>query len=485
MLTSIVSRPGTKYPSREDYFSPSTRFPEYQYEHLSRQHNKVYEMVREVFSQAGLDSERFGTRHWNPLGCFIAPGSSVFVLCNFVYHRRFNETIESFPAKCTHGSVLRAILDYLLIAVGEGGRVQFGNAPVQSCKWEQVLSETGAESVLKFYAGQGRSVEARDLRLFVTERDELGRTLKTETRDEAQHAVEVDLKTDSLLSMVSGAEKHAPHFRITEYDARRTESYHFEGSHRYVINRALLEADVVLSLPKLKTHEKVGVTCGLKGFVGAIGHKDCLAHHRFGSPKVGGDEYPDGTNLRLLISRFHERAYSEETGRPLQNTFKVVDRSLQRLMRRGGVIPPGGWHGNDTAWRMALDIARILHYADARGKMQPGVQRKHLTFIDGIIGGEGDGPLAPTPVNSGALIFSDNAAMGDWAACRLMGFQPALIPLVSEAFAPDIYPLGETAPEAQMIIENGRGLMASEIKPVLRRQFAPPRGWRDYLKNGA
>jgi uncharacterized protein (DUF362 family) len=485
MLTSIVSHPGVEYPAPEENYSPSTRYPEYQYEHLASKPNRVYEMVREVFAQAGLDSERFGTRQWNPLGRFVAQGSSVFVLCNFVYHQRFNETIEGFWAKCTHGSVLRAVLDYLLIAVGAGGRIAFGNAPVQSCNWERVLAASGADAVLKFYADQGRSVEARDLRLFIAERDGLGRTLKTEMRDGVQNAIELDLKTESVLSAFGSDDECVPHFRNTDYDARRTESYHSADSHRYILHRAALEADVIFSLPKLKTHEKVGVTCGLKGFVGAIGHKDCLAHHRFGSPKLGGDEYPDSTALRLMVSRFNERAYSDDLSPSLQNTFRVLDRNLQRLMRRGGFISNGGWHGNDTAWRMSLDIARILHYADLSGRMQNSVQRKHLSFIDGIIGGEGDGPLAPTPVKSGTFIFSDNVAMGDWAACRLMGFQPNLIPLIREAFAPAKYSLCETEPDAQIIYNNGEQMAVSEIRPVLNRSFAAPHGWRDYLKNGA
>ena len=56
------------------------------------------------------------------------------------------KALRDFYAKCTHGSVLRAILDYVLLALEEG-TVRFGNAPVQSCNWERVLEETGAEGL--------------------------------------------------------------------------------------------------------------------------------------------------------------------------------------------------------------------------------------------------------------------------------------------------------------------------------------------------
>ena len=482
MRVSIVSHPGVKYPEEDEYYSPSIRYPEYRYDHIATKPNGVYDMVRECFAQTGLDARRFGTAKWNPLGDLIAPGSPVFVLCNFVYHRRLNETVPAFWAKCTHASVLRAVLDYVILAAGPAGKVAFGNAPLQSCNWNKVLNATGASTVLHFYAQRGVTVQARDLRLFVAERDILGRTMGTLVRDEAQEAVEIDLRTDSLLSELNCGGINAPRFRVLDYDPQRTEAHHLAGSHRYVINRAILDADVVVSLPKLKTHEKVGITCGLKGFVGAVGHKDCLAHHRLGSPAVGGDEYPDSSNLRYWISRFHDWLQSRGPHRPFQGPFQILDRSLRRVLKRIGAVPSGGWYGNNTAWRMALDVARIVRYADSSGDMRDTVQRVHLSFIDGIIGGEGDGPLSPKPVNSGTLVFSDDVAVGDRIACLLMGFDPAAIPIIREAFRPMKYPVCESVATRYTVCSNGRHMTEGDVCPVLSRRFLPPRGWHSYLE---
>ena len=162
------------YPSGEAGFSPDRRYPEYAFETLSPDPNPVYESVRDLFVQLGLDRERLDTPEWNPLGAYIDPGQSVFVLCNFVYHRRPQDSESAFQAKCTHGSVLRALADFALIAAGHGARIRFGNSPLQSCDWSRVLADSGADRVERFYADNGVDVAATDLRLFVTERSFLG-----------------------------------------------------------------------------------------------------------------------------------------------------------------------------------------------------------------------------------------------------------------------------------------------------------------------
>src|SRR5262245_26068582 len=177
VLGSIVRSTGVGYPEADDAFSPSERYPEYPFEPVARRENRVYALFRRSLEQAGLDAARQGSRAWNPLGDFVARGARVFVLCNFVYHRRIQESQRAFAAKCIHGSVLRALCDYLLIATGPSGAVVFGNAPLQSTDWQRVLSETHAATVLDFYRKQHQPIAARDLRLFVVRRSGLGRVI--------------------------------------------------------------------------------------------------------------------------------------------------------------------------------------------------------------------------------------------------------------------------------------------------------------------
>jgi uncharacterized protein (DUF362 family) len=481
---SIVHAGGLRYPTSSAGFAPAERFPEYRGEAIASGPNPVYASVRRLFEQLGLDRERLGTAAWNPLGRYIPPGSSVFVLCNFVYHRRPQDSLREFHAKCVHGSVLRALLDYVAIAVGDGVTVRFGNAPLQSCSFEQVLRDAEVDRVVAELTRRGRRVEATDLRLYVTDRSLLGRVRSVERRDESR-GVEIDLGAESLLAGLPASGAGPPRFRVADYDPTRIEGFHAGGAHRYVINRALLDADVVISLPKLKTHEKVGITCALKGFVGAVGHKDCLAHHRFGSPRVGGDEYPDSQGWLRAASTLHDWVYRRPADAPLQGLVQIGERTLRRVFRRARLTTGGAWHGNDTCWRMAVDLARILHYADARGVMQRTRQRRHLVLLDGVVAGEGDGPLAPAPVDAGTLLFADDVLLADRLACRLMGWDERQIPLVRDAGQAMRWPLAEPGAGAPSLVVNGRPASEAEVPAVLGRPFLPPHGWVARLRSAA
>jgi uncharacterized protein (DUF362 family) len=480
MLGSSVFGQEIVYPDSSISFSPDERYPEYAFDDVAERPNRVYEAMRRVLAQSGLDSEHYGTSAWNPLGSFLSPGQRVFILCNFVCHRRFQETERAFFAKCIHGSALRALCDYVWLAVGPSGSIQFGNAPLQACHWDRVISETGASKVVDFYQKEGLPISAKDLRLWVAHSDLMGRVVATEERG-SDDAVEIDLGDASYLDEIAVGEHGPARFRISDYKPERIEGFHAARRHRYVIHRDVLEADAVVSLSKLKTHEKVGITCGLKGLVGMVGHKDCLAHHRFGGPDRGGDEYPPSQRILHPVSRFQDFVQARDTGAPFQGALQVVDRTARRIIRRLGGRMAGAWYGNDTCWRMALDLARIAHYADADGVMQSTPQRRHLSFIDGVVAGENDGPLAPTPVSGGALSFSDDVVWGDHLASRLMGFDPRAIPLLREALRSGRYPLVAEPGSPPEVVLNGRSVPLETVQPLPSGPFQPPSGWRGHL----
>ncbi len=215
-----------------------------------------------------------------------------------------------------------------------------------------MLRDAEADRVADFYRARGLDVRPVDLRLYVTDRSQLGRVRRIERRDESA-AVEIDLAEHSLLAELAAHGGGRQRFRVADYNPERIESFHAGSSHRYVLHRAMLEADVVISLPKLKTHEKVGITCALKGFVGAVAHKDCLAHHRFGSPRDGGDEYPDSLELaaprvepaRLGSSTPAERRAPGAAAGRRTNAATALPARATHDGRRGGTAttPAGAW----------------------------------------------------------------------------------------------------------------------------------------------
>jgi uncharacterized protein (DUF362 family) len=432
-----------------------------------------------VLCQAGLDRERFGTPQWNPLGRWIGNGDRVFVLCNFVQHRRATETSTGFEAKCTHGSMVRAVVDYLLLATGSSGRVEFGNAPLQSASWPALMRGTKAETVERFYRRQAAPVTSHDLRAMVRYRTTLGR--RGEPEGSSEETVAFDLGEDSLLE--SARPGDPARFRVADYDHRLIEGFHAPGRHVYVINRRLLEADAIVSLPKLKTHGKVGITCALKGCVGAVADKSCLAHHRFGAPREGGDEFPrDYAGVLTAVSRFHDYVHARPRGRS-QGVLHIVDRSLRRAAGRLEPRIDGAWHGNNTAWRKALDVARILIFGKPDGTLASTPQRRQLVFVDGIVGGEGEGPLMPEPVRAGIVLFSDDLVGADAACARLIGFDADAIPLVREGWRHLGSTSGERDAAALKVIVNGSPATFNQLGHVLSRSFKAPIGWRGVIES--
>jgi uncharacterized protein (DUF362 family) len=127
---------------------------------------------------------------------------------------------------------------------------------------------------------------------------------------------------------------------------------------------------------------------------------------------------------------------------------------------------------------MALDLTIIVHFASREGVLSDKQERVQLSIIDGIIAGEGEGPLSPRPVKSGVLIFSDNVVAGDYLACRLMGFAPERIPLLRAALEnPALAGSGN-----ELCVADGQVRQMAELRPVLGRTFVAPSGWKETLQ---
>lgn len=124
------------------------------------------------------------------------------------------------------------------------------------------------------------------------------------------------------------------------------------GLEALYLSRTVAEAEVLISLPKLKTHHWAGATLSLKNLFGTL---------------------------------------------------------------------PGicyGWPKNELHWRgipnSIVDIALT--------------RTPHLAIVDGVVGMEGDGPLAGTARHVGALVMGHDLLAVDATCCRLMGLPPERLP---------------------------------------------------------
>jgi hypothetical protein len=147
------------------------------------------------------------------------------------------------------------------------------------------------------------------------------------------------------------------------------------------------------------------------------------------------------------------------------------------------VIRSGNWHGNDTCWRMVLDLNKCLFGFGGDGLVLA-APRRYLAVVDGIVGGEGNGPMAPDPVASGAILAGTHPLAVDCAAAALMGFDWTRIPLLREAFhlrPPSFVPF--TADQIVAVSAHGPWNGPLErMQDTLR--FRPHLGWVGAIERG-
>ncbi len=482
MLSSdaiLIRRPGVQYPDVPP-FHPSRRYPESLIEDLSAA-NEVYDMVRQCLVDAGLDAGRAGIAEWNPLGDLIRPGQTVLIKPNLVlnHHPRGGD----IQCLITHGSVVRAVLDYVLIALKGSGRIVVGDAPLQATDFSEAVRMTGILPAIEFLRSKTPvPIALVDFRQVHGLRDENGHIREwKEVPGDPAGSVTFDLGADSMLQPI--AEDYQK-FRVAKYPAKETRQYHNEQSHKYVIAGSVLDADVIISIPKLKTHCKAGVTLGLKNFVGTVCRKQCLAHHRALGTADGGDEYP-GASLLKRIAVILEDWIDGNSSKIARLALDFLQRIDWRLMKIFNVNPykDGGWHGNDTVWRMVLDLVRIALYGRRDGSLADTPQRKILTLLDGIVAGENEGPLEATPVPAGALVLGTNPLAVDILTASWMGYDWKKISLLRNAGSITRWQIAESKTDELRLAASGKRYSIEDIqKADWRMDFKPPEGWRGHVE---
>lgn len=480
-----------EYPGAAPYH-PSEPYPEYPFgaDALGPE-NPIYRAVRQMLRVLDFDVARYGSPAWNPLGGMVSPGNTVILKPNFVIseHPLGQPGID---AAVVHGSVLRPLIDYVYIALEGRGRIIVADSPIKEVDFERILQLTGIAGVKDFYEGAGSTgVETLDFRDILVERSGAG--FMIEARQLAGDPKGYTLFDLGLQSMFQGPDLNWERLRSTAvYYENVMEAFHGGGRHVYSLPNTLLEADVVISVAKLKTHRKGGITVSLKNAVGITNEKRGLPHHRMGSPATGGDTVPDGVRLDArLEDAFRDLMLSHPSGRiglrllgaPLRiAASRVVKPLFRRLAPAQPAFVEGDWYGNDTVWRMALDINRALLYAGRDGSLHDAPQRRYLCLVDGVIAGEGEGPLFPTPKPCGVLLMGLHPVTVDLAASRLMGFDWRKVPMLREAVARD-WPLRPALPPEEIAVAgNVPGWVGPLAGTPPRFSFEPSAGWAGHIE---
>jgi uncharacterized protein (DUF362 family) len=476
-------------------FHPSKRYPEYRFEELaSSDIVDGYALVRDSLFQLGLDRDNFGTPEWNPLGDVISPGDKVTLKPNWVLdkHPRGHDIFSVI----THPSIIRAVLDYVLIALGGEGSVTVCDAPQGDCDFDRLRELSYLDDLREFYLYQRgvvpEFVDLRTIRYQVDKDGYLMNDARRELAGDPEGYCEVNLGEESLLYDL----KNLHNLYGADYDRDFTSEHHCGDRHEYLVSRTILSSDVVISIPKMKTHKKTGVTLNLKNLVGINGDKNYLAHFRMGSSNTGGDEYPSGMERKKkLVLRSQRMMIDKLLVKPSRlsvGVFNLISNTYHGLRRITGIdsmpdIRNGDWYGNDTAWRMVVDLNRILFYADRDGIMRSEPQRRYFSVIDGLKAGEGAGPLDPDPIHAGLVLTGFSPTPVDLVGTALMGFDYTKLRLYDHLVGIQqnnlSHPCTVPAPHLIAIAFDNRDYEFDSIPTELPSlDFRPHPGWAGHIE---
>lgn len=482
--TFVYQAPNHIYPSYPP-FHPYECYPEYEFKDIASEENIVYEAVRGCLQLANLDIEHYGTLRWNPFKNLIFPGETVLLKPNLVKERHPRDP-NGWQYVLTHGSVIRAVADYVWKALEGRGKIIVADAPQTDSSFAQIVKLLGLDAIRDFYLQKGLDFELIDLRREEWVNQEGVIVDRRQLAGDPNGNIAYDLGTHSEFAGHKGEGRYYG----ADYDVDEVNRHHSGGKHEYLISGTAIKCDVFFNLPKLKTHKKVGITVNLKNLVGINGDKNWLPHHTEGDPAQHGDEHPEPDFLHRI-----ER-HIVPIFRTASRNFPGLGAWLHRKARKTGgaifgdteeVIRSGNWWGNDTTWRMCLDLNKILLYGNTDSTLRadhPQNRKRYFSLVDGIIAGEGKGPMNPDPVNAGVLLFGFNPATVDAACAYLMGFDPEKIPLVQGAFRSNHYAIAEWDWRDVQVISNHpewNGLLPT-IATESTFHFTPHFGWIGHIE---
>jgi uncharacterized protein (DUF362 family) len=485
-------------------FNPEEDHPEYPFEnHLSTERNRIYSAIRDLFRDLSLDTKNYGSPKWNPLGTWVKRGGKISIKPNWVWDPPYAfEIEESYPATLTHSSLIRAVIDYAYIAVGERGRISVLDSPIEDTNWNRLHKWSGFDEVYRFYKRNTsvplKLIDIRDLRTIHSKKalrfgkSRLGFAYQQKLRGDPEGYIQFNLGNKSEFSRneFDGIDLMRSPQRWT---GKYVNDYHNHTNHIYSISRSLLDVDLLINMPKLKHHKKAGVTLSLKNFIGSTNKKIGLPHYRLGSPP-NGDEHPFfktwSQKVRFAIANFNIRkllgisiGYHGDEKRELPCD---PSKNPQKCL---GKIRFGDWYGADTLWRTILDLNKVVLCGDLEGLVHRQRQRNYLSIIDGVVGGELQSPLHPTPVKANLLLASQDPVALDTAATILMGFDPKKILTLVNAYKITDFAFSCQRPDDTKIVINGDETTLTNFNefvtfnPQYLTPFQPSSGWKGHIES--
>ena len=412
-------------------------------------------------------------------GDFVRAGDNVVLKPNWV-----KEYDERYPGPnqwehvITHPAVLEAVIAWVGAKLDGRGSITVCDAPQTDSSFATLREYCGLDALIQRCKHSFPGVEIRLLDLRAEEWHAVdGVTVsKTELPGDPLGSTHVRLNEDSEFVGFHGLGQ----LYGASFDMAETNERHRETTHEYLLCRTPVDADVLINIPKLKCHKKVGLTCALKNMVGINSNKNWLPHHTEGTPDNGGDQFPAGTLKAKLEHSWMGKIKRLLVGRHLLSKHFVPVKKVGRLFfgDTQKVVRSGNWHGNDTCWRMVVDLNKCLFNFDGEGKARS-KRLRYLAVVDAIIAGEGNGPMAPDPKHCGMILAGTNPLAVDSACCAMMGFDWRKLKMIVGAFNVDRKPIARFQHDEVQVISNDPN-RSKALKDFTREDgfsFKPHFGW--------
>lgn len=405
----------------------------------------------------------------------VQSGDFVLIKPNWVRHGQ-EENIRKWEHIITHPDVLVPILKSAVKQAGPTGRVMLGDAPQTESSFSKIIKRGGLSTSLRDFP----TVELVDLRqeewvavsgVTVAKKklpgDPLGYT-KIELGGASEFAADTERK-----------------YYGAAYDINETNRNHHGKVHNYMIATSALACDLFLCVPKWKTHKKTGLTGALKNLVGVNGNKNWLPHYTIGSQGEGGDQFAEHNAKTNLEAGFIANVKQIAAQVPVLSLAMVPAKWLAKPFLGGteDIVRSGNWYGNNTTWRMVLDLNKVVRWFNADGtrRLSP---RRMYSVMDGIIAGEGNGPLNATPIKPGIIIAGESSVAVDCVAAKLMGFDWQKVPMLREAFRIKELPLVDFDYDDIEVVSDDRRFNGPlhSLKHESVWRFKPHFGWANNVE---
>ena len=392
--------------------------------------------------------------------------------------------INEWQSVITSSFLIKNVTEYICKRLSSTGKIYICDAPQTDSSFSEITKKLGLYKLAnELSVKYNVSIEIIDLRNeeWINEKGIIVK--RNILNGDPNGKIIINLNKNSLFYKHKGEGRYYG----ADYNYKVVNSHHKGEIQEYLICATPIIADVFISLPKLKTHKKTGVTLNVKNLVGINADKNWLPHHTFGFPCTGGDEFPNISIQRKIENIFSKIIKKISVKIPYKGTkiLQLLKKDAEKIFgSNNNTIRSGNWYGNDTTWRMAIDLNRCLLYGNPDGSLRINNPKRYYSVIDGIIGMEGSGPMDGNPKECGVFISGSDPVSVDAVAATIMGFDWEKLPIIRESFYQKMYPITTVDPKKINVVSelNDWNGSLEQLKNKKHFDFKPHFGWCNHIE---